>query len=229
MNTAKIVAITKPLLFKSHSSFPQYEPDVTMSPEEFVAYCARVSNPSNQMNSETAPKLLQYLIRNSHWSPFEMVHLVMEISTTRDIGRQILRHRSFSFQEFSQRYADPTKDLGFTIREARLQDHKNRQNSIEVDDEVLQSDWAAFQEMVKKYSLYAYEFAISKGIAKEQARAVLPEGMINSTMYMSGSLRSFIHWIQVRSDPSTQKEHRDIAESAKDAILVHFPSIKENL
>lgn len=217
MNTAKIVAITKPLI------------DGIKTAEEFLAYCARVSNPSNQMNTETAPKLLKYLIKNKHWSPFEMVHITMSMDTTRDIARQILRHRSFSFQEFSQRYADPTKNLGFTLREARLQDTKNRQNSIEFEDEGIKNMWNTKQDHVRWAAEDAYNWAIENGIAKEQARAVLPEGLTNSTMYMAGSLRSWIHYIQVRTDKSTQKEHRIIAENCKEEILNHFPSLKECL
>lgn len=218
MNTTKIVAITKPLI------------DGIETAEEFIAYAARVSNPANQMNTETAPKLLKYCIRNKHWSVFEMVHIVMEIVTTRDIARQILRHRSFSFQEFSQRYADPTKDLGFTERKARLQDSKNRQNSIELDykddtQHALQSNWIEKQNKVKAEAQLTYNWAIENGIAKEQARAVLPEGLTVSTMYMAGSLRSFIHWIEVRTDVSTQKEHRLIADSAKKEIEKYFPTL----
>jgi thymidylate synthase (FAD) len=198
-----------------------------MSIDEFVAYVARVSNPSNQMNTATAPKLLKYLAKHKHWSPFEMVDIVMEIETTRDIGRQILRHRSFRFQEFSQRYADPTRDMGFVTREARLQDTKNRQNSIEVEDSILQNDWQIYQSQVIEAGRAAYEWAVESGIAKEQARAVLPEGLILSRMYMAGSLRSWIHYCQVRMDPSTQKEHREIAQMAWGEIIKIFPSLSE--
>jgi thymidylate synthase (FAD) len=188
-----------------------------------------VSNPSNQNNHLTATKLLKYLAKHKHWSPFEMVDVCMEINTTRDIGRQILRHRSFRFQEFSQRYADPTQDMGFVTREARLQDTKNRQNSIETSDEVLQRDWEFIQETLIDQTKYAYKWAINNGIAKEQARAVLPEGLILSRMYMAGSLRSWIHYCQVRTDASTQKEHREIALMAWDQIADAFPSLKEVL
>jgi len=190
---------------------------------------ARVSNPSNQNNTLTAPKLLKYLAKHKHWSPFEMVNVVMEINTTRDIGRQILRHRSFSFQEFSQRYADPTKDMGFVTREARLQDTKNRQNSVETNDEKLASDWEKEQRLVRLAATEAYTWAINNGIAKEQARAVLPEGLILSRMYMAGSLRSWIHYCQVRTDISTQKEHREIALDAWYQITEQFPSLKDAL
>jgi thymidylate synthase (FAD) len=194
------------------------------SAEELVAYAARVSNPANQMNSETAPKLLAYLIRNQHWSPLEMVHVVMEIETTRDIARQILRHRSFSFQEFSQRYAT-VESLGFETREARLQDAKNRQNSIETSDEVLAWEWEAIQQNVLSVVGSAYSWALEKGIAKEQSRAVLPEGMTKSRMYMSGTLRSWLHYCLLRTDMGTQKEHRIIADMALEILKVEFPSI----
>jgi thymidylate synthase (FAD) len=200
-----------------------------MSVDEFIAYVARVSNPSNQNNTLTAPKLLKYLAKHKHWSPFEMVNVVMEINTTRDIGRQILRHRSFSFQEFSQRYADPTQDMGFVTREARLQDTKNRQNSIEIEDEKLASDWEKEQRLVRLAATEAYTWAINNGIAKEQARAVLPEGLILSRMYMAGSLRSWIHYCQVRTDVSTQKEHREIALDVWYQITETFPSLKDAL
>lgn len=194
------------------------------SAEELVAYAARVSNPSNQMNSETAPKLLKYLMNNRHWSPFEMVHVLMEINTTRDIARQILRHRSFSFQEFSQRYAT-VESLGFTTSEARLQDAKNRQNSIETDDKELAELWEEQQIDCIISAKLAYEWALSNGIAKEVARKVLPEGITNSRMYMSGSLRSWIHYCQIRCDKATQKEHRVVADQAKEILEKEFPSI----
>jgi thymidylate synthase (FAD) len=181
------------------------------------------------MNTETAPKLLRYLAKHKHWSPFEMVNIVMEIETTRDIARQILRHRSFSFQEFSQRYADPTKDLGFSLREARLQDQKNRQNSIETDDDELQKTWNEWQDGVMEEAKIAYEWAINNGIAKEQARAVLPEGLTVSRMYMNGTLRSWIHYCQLRMGPETQKEHREVAAACWDAILREFPNLKGTL
>jgi thymidylate synthase (FAD) len=194
---------------------------------ELVAYCARVSNPSNQANKDTAEKLIKYLIKNKHWSPLEMVHLTLEIETTRDIARQMLRHRSFSFQEFSQRYADPTKDLDFVLREARLQDTKNRQNSIETDNLQLQAFWEQRQKRVIEEAKNAYEWAIANGIAKEQARAVLPEGLTVSRLYMAGSLRSWIHYIQLRSENGTQKEHINIAKACAEVIATVFPLSKE--
>ena len=217
---AKIIALTQPLI--NTETGP-------MSVDEFIAYVARVSNPSNQNNTLTAPKLLKYLAKHKHWSPFEMVNVVMEINTTRDIGRQILRHRSFSFQEFSQRYADPTQDMGFVTREARLQDTKNRQNSIETSNKELQYEWNEMQKNVRASAENAYIWAIDNGIAKEQARAVLPEGLILSRMYMAGSLRSWIHYCQVRTDASTQKEHREIALDAWYQITEAFPSLKDAL
>ena len=199
----------------------------SMSVDEFVAYVARVSNPSNQTNHQTAPKLMKYLIENKHWSPLEMAHVVMEIETTRDIARQILRHRSFAFQEFSQRYADPTKDLGFVTREARLQDTKNRQNSIEVDDKELQRAWDDKQAKMIGTATECYLWAINNGIAKEQARAVLPEGLTVSKMYMAGSLRSWIHYCQLRTTAGTQKEHRKIATDCWYSLIQEFPSLKD--
>jgi len=196
--------------------------------QDLVAYCARVSNPSNQNNSETSAKLIKYLIKHKHWSPLEMVSACLEIETTRDIARQILRHRSFSFQEFSQRYADPTKDLEFVIREARLQDEKNRQNSVEVDDPKLQQEWDTLQEMVIEDARAAYQWAISKGIAKEQARSVLPEGLTMSRMYMNGTLRSWVHYIELRSANGTQKEHMEVAQACAVEIAKIFP-LMENL
>ena len=196
--------------------------------EDVVAYCARVSNPSNQNNTETSKKLLQYLIKHGHWSPFEMVSICLEIETTRDIARQILRHRSFSFQEFSQRYADPTKDLSFTTREARLQDNKNRQNSIELDNESdLHYEWTSKQEKLLETIKDTYKWAIDNEIAKEQARAVLPEGITMSRMYMNGTLRSWIHYIDLRSGHGTQKEHMKVARACADAIKPIYPMIKE--
>jgi len=185
MNTAKIISISKPML------------DGIETAEDFIAYTARVSNPLNQMNLQTSEKLLNYLIRNKHWSPFEMVSITMQIDTTRDIARQILRHRSFSFQEFSQRYQNPTKDLGYTTREARLQDTKNRQNSIETDNQLLNDNWQSLQNVIKSATLDAYNWAIDNGIAKEQARAVLPEGLMMSRLYMAGTLRSWIHYCEI--------------------------------
>jgi len=220
MNTAKIIGVTQPLLNKD---------DGPLTVDEFIAYVARVSNPSNQNNTLTAPKLLRYLAKHKHWSPFEMVNIVMEIETTRDIARQILRHRSFSFQEFSQRYADPTQDLGFVSREARLQDTKNRQNSIEVEDDSLQGTWEHLQKNLITSVQKTYEWAINNGIAKEQARSVLPEGLTVSRMYMNGTLRSYIHWCQIRTGPETQKEHRQIALDAWYQITEVFPSLKDCL
>ena len=194
------------------------------TPTDLVAYCARVSNPSNQINSETAEKLIKYLIKHQHWSPLEMATMCLEIETTRDIARQILRHRSFSFQEFSQRYADPTKDLEFVTREARLQDPKNRQNSIsEGVDVMLQYEWDKRQQDLIAQVKIQYDWAIANGIAKEQARALLPEGLIMSRMYMSGSLRSWIHYIQLRSGNGTQKEHMEIAKECAKVIAEVFP------
>jgi thymidylate synthase (FAD) len=191
--------------------------------QELIAYCARVSNPSNQLNSETSEKLIRYLVRHAHWSPLEMVSACVEITTTRDIARQILRHRSFSFQEFSQRYADPTKDLKFVTREARLQDPKNRQNSVEVEDQLLQNEWYRAQQRVIYAAQREYEWAIANGIAKEQARAVLPEGLIESRLYMNGTLRSWIHFIELRSGNGTQKEHQLVAVACAKAIAAIFP------
>jgi thymidylate synthase (FAD) len=220
MQSVRLVAATEPKILADREA---------MSIDEFVAYVARVSNPSNQMNNETAPKLLKYLAKHKHWSPFEMVDVVMEIETTRDIARQILRHRSFSFQEFSQRYADPTSDLGFETREARLQDQKNRQNSIEVEDRSLQDKWNEKQAIAIDAARAAYKWAIQNGIAKEQARAVLPEGLTNSRMYMNGTLRSWIHYCQLRMGPETQKEHREIATDCWYEITKVFPSLKDAL
>jgi thymidylate synthase (FAD) len=221
MNTAKIVAVTQPLI--------DNENGVRMTPDEFIAYCARVSNPSNQMNSLTAPKLLRYCAKHQHWSIFEMISITMSVETTRDIARQILRHRSFSFQEFSQRYADPTKDLGFVTREARLQDMKNRQNSIETDNKTLQQEWEDRQMTIRDTVEDIYSWAIENGIAKEQARAVLPEGLTVSRMYMNGTLRSWIHYCQLRMGVETQKEHREVARDAWYQIVEQFPSLKDCL
>jgi thymidylate synthase (FAD) len=222
MNTAKIIALTNPILsaYETNTESP-------IGAEAFIAYTARVSNPSNQSNTLTAPKLLSYLIKHKHWSPFEMVSVTMEINTTRDISHQIVRHRSFSFQEFSQRYADPTKDMSFVTREARLQDTKNRQNSIDTDDWSLQTDWEIAQERVKQLAKEEYNKAIENGIAKEQARAVLPEGLTTTRLYMSGTLRSWIHYIDVRAEVGTQKEHRQVALAAQKEILQHFPSLRD--
>lgn len=194
--------------------------------QELIAFCARVSNPANQLNTETSEKLIQYLIKHKHWSPLEMVSACLEITTTRDIARQMLRHRSFSFQEFSQRYADPTQDLDFVLREARLQDANNRQNSIDTDDKMLQIEWERAQKRVIFNAKKEYEWAIKNGIAKEQARAVLPEGLTVSRLYMNGTLRSWVHYIELRSAHGTQKEHIDIAKACGEVIAQIFPLAK---
>lgn len=218
MSEVNLISISKPSSYTECSTA-----------EELVAWAARVSNPSNQNNTATANKLVSYLIRNQHWSPLEMVHVSMEIKTTRDIARQILRHRSFAFQEFSQRYADPTKDLGFVTREARLQDAKNRQNSVELgpDENRLAEEWNIVQKQALNAAEFAYKWAIERGIAKEQARAVLPEGNTESVMIMAGSLRSWIHYCQLRMDRATQKEHRIVAEQCWEIIKQHFPNVAE--
>ena len=199
--------------------------------QELIAFCARVSNPSNQFNMDTADKLIRYLIKHKHWSPLEMVSACLEIETTRDIARQILRHRSFSFQEFSQRYADPTKDLSFEIREARLQDQNNRQNSIDMEptigNAVLQDEWRRLQQELIEQVSKNYNWAISKGIAKEQARAVLPEGLTKSRMYMNGTLRSWVHYCELRCANGTQKEHAEIAREIAKVIAEAFPMMEE--
>jgi thymidylate synthase (FAD) len=202
-----------------------------MDAQELIAFCARVSNPSNQFNTETSEKLIRYLIKHKHWSPLEMVSACLEIETTRDIARQILRHRSFSFQEFSQRYADPTKDLSFVLREARLQDEKNRQNSIEMEPTIgnalIADEWRDRQKDIIRMVEETYSWAISKGIAKEQARAVLPEGLTVSRLYMNGTLRSWIHFIDLRSDNGTQKEHMLVARECAKVITEAFPMATE--
>jgi len=195
--------------------------------QELIAYCARVSNPSNQLNTDTSEKLIKYLVKHQHWSPLEMVSACIEITTTRDIARQILRHRSFSFQEFSQRYADPTKDLSFVLREARLQDTKNRQNSISTNDTELQAWWDAKQKFIIDQCRDIYTDAINKGIAKEQARAVLPEGLTESRLYMNGTLRSWIHFIELRSANGTQLEHQEVAKACAKVIADIFPMTTE--
>jgi len=217
MNNVKIIGITKPII------------DGITTAEEFIAYCARVSNPSNQMNTQTTPKLLNYCVKNKHWSIFETVNIVMSVETTRDIARQILRHRSFSFQEYSQRYADPTKDLDFVVREARLQDTKNRQNSIDTNDDTLQEEWKSRQKNLIIAAKSEYEWAIRNGIAKEQARAVLPEGNTLSKIYMNGTLRSWITYISLREKNGTQKEHQEIALQCKKIIKELFPSVSDAL
>ncbi len=210
---AKIVAVTQPV-------------GEDMTANDFIAYAARVSNPANQNNNSTSSKLLQYLIRENHWSPFEMVSLTMEIVTTRDISRQIIRHRSFSFQEFSQRYADPSAQKDATsIRDARLQDVKNRQNSIETNDSGLQNEWGKIQHNVIQVTQEAYNWAIENGIAKEQARAVLPEGNTNTTLYMAGTLRSWIHYCDLRMGNGTQLEHMELAKQCWEEIRAVFPDV----
>ena len=190
---------------------------------QLIAYCARVSNPDNQMNKNTADKLVKYLMLHKHWSPLEMVSCCLEVETTRDIARQMLRHRSFSFQEFSQRYADPTKDLEFEVREARLQDPKNRQNSIETTDVELDRKWQELQKDIIRQTRYAYTWVLEHGIAKEQARAVLPEGNTKSRLYVNGTLRSWVHYIELRSANGTQKEHMEIAKAVGKVISEVFP------
>ena len=191
--------------------------------QELVAFCARVSNPSNQLNTETSEKLITYLIKNAHWSPLEMVSACLEIETTRDIARQMLRHRSFSFQEFSQRYANPVEDLEFVTREARMQDPKNRQNSIDTDNSEIVNEWTSKQNEVIDAATNAYNWAIDSGIAKEQARSVLPEGNTVSRLYMNGTLRSWIHYIELRAGNGTQKEHMEIAKACAEVIHIIFP------
>ncbi len=200
--------------------------EVLPNAQDLVAYCARVSNPSNQMNTETSERLLKYLIKHKHWSPFEMVSACLEIETTRDIAHQIVRHRSFAFQEFSQRYANPA-EFGeqFVTREARLQDVKNRQNSVETDDAELRVKWQAHQETVIKAAREAYQWAIDNGIAKEQARVVLPEGCTKTRLYMNGSLRSWVHYIELRGANGTQKEHMEIAHACAKVVAEIFPNI----
>ena len=215
MSQVSLVALSKPSAITDCSTA-----------SELVAYTARVSNPGNQSNKKTAPKLLSYLMREDHWSPFEMVHMTMEIKTTRDIARQILRHRSFSFQEFSQRYAEATE---WEKREARLQDPKNRQNSVETEDRLLQESWNMQQATVIQAAKEAYNWALERGIAKEQARAVLPEGNTMSTLYMAGSLRSWIHYCDLRRANGTQKEHMIVADQCWDIIGQHFPDIVKAL
>jgi thymidylate synthase (FAD) len=218
----KLVGYTQPSEeFKQHFS----------NAKELVAFCARVSNPSNQYNNETADKLINYLIKHKHFSPLEMTSATIEVETTRDIARQLLRHRSFSFQELSQRYTDPTKDMNFVIREARMQDTKNRQNSLELDlsDEesrFLSSEWKRKQQDIIRLAKETYAWAVSCGIAKEQARAVLPEGNMESRLYVNGTIRSWIHYIEVRTDPSTQKEHRELALEIAKVIAEIFPLAK---
>ena len=220
---AKLISYSKPSEFQVWDS--RIKPP--LSSQDLVAFCARVSNPGNQNNSKTSEKLLKYLSKHKHWSPFEMVSACIEINTTRDIARQILRHRSFSFQEFSQRYADPVKELEFVTREARLQDTENRQNSIEVDDRALQIEWEREQGRVIWMCKKVYEQAIKKGIAKEVARAVLPEGLTKSRLYMNGTIRSWIHFIELRSANGTQKECIEVAKACAEAISKIFPMAED--
>jgi thymidylate synthase (FAD) len=215
----KLISVSKP-------SRAMYEEGV-IDAQELIAFCARVSNPLNQFNLETSEKLIRYLVKHKHWSPLEMVSACLEIETTRDIARQILRHRSFSFQEFSQRYADPTKDLDFVLREARLQDTKNRQNSIATDDPELQAWWDAKQKFIIDTVKSTYAEAIEKGIAKEQARAILPEGNTVSRLYMNGTLRSWVHFIELRAGNGTQLEHQLVAKECAKAIAEIFPMVNE--
>lgn len=226
-----LVGITQPLISHEHDLDPGvsegYGVKRKLTPDEFIAYCARVSNPDNQNNAQTSQKLVNYLIRNEHWSPFEMVSVTMEIRTTRDIGRQILRHRSFSFQEFSQRYAVATQMVA--EREARLQDNKNRQNSLQTDDVELKEWFNQAQVDSVELAQTLYKLALEKGIAKEQARALLPEGLTMSVMYMAGTLRSWLHYVKLRAANGTQREHMDIALKARDVLVKHFPSCREYL
>lgn len=216
----RLVALTQPKILTQ-----EFVP-AQMSPEQFIAYCARVSNPSNQFNAATSEKLLRYCVQKEHWSIFEMVHAVIEINTTRDIARQILRHRSFSFQEFSQRYADPTQ-LGFETRRARLQDHKNRQNSIDNADADIIKAWELKQQQIIHEARLAYGWAIENGVAKEQARSVLPEGCTQSRLYMSGTLRSWIHYCLLRMGNGTQKEHQEIAVACWETLKREFSFLQE--
>lgn len=220
---AKLISYSKPSEFTTYDARKEMPKDC----QDLIAFCARVSNPSGQLNTATNEKLLNYLMKHQHWSPFEMVSACIEINTTRDIARQILRHRSFSFQEFSQRYANPVKELEFVTREARMQDDKNRQSSIEVDDEAFQLDWEREQKRVIWMCKQVYEAAIKKGIAKEVARAVLPEGLTTSRIYMNGTIRSWIHFIELRSGNGTQKECSEVARACAEAIAKIFPMVKE--
>ena len=214
------------LISSSKPSREMYDEGL-MDAQELIAFCARVSNPANQFNMDTADKLIRYLVKHKHWSPLEMVSACLEIETTRDIARQILRHRSFSFQEFSQRYADPTKDLNFVIREARLQDTKNRQNSVTTDDHELMAEWNRRQHQVINLVKENYAWAIENGIAKEQTRAILPEGNTVSRLYMNGTLRSWIHFIDLRSGNGTQLEHMEVARECARVIAEIFPMATE--
>lgn len=220
MTEVRMIGLTQPGTLGANGNY--FDPNVK-TPEDILVYCARVSNPSNQTNMDTGAKLLAYCIKNKHWSVFETVSMTMEITTTRDIARQILRHRSFTFQEFSQRYAEATT---FEYREARLQDTKNRQNSIETNNQELQEQWWVKQDKILDHVKETYKWALDNGIAKEQARAVLPEGMTQSRLYIQGTLRSFMHWVELRSKKGTQKEHQEVVEMVRERILDHFPSLK---
>lgn len=220
MAEVRIIGLTQPGTLGANGNY--FDPNIK-TPEDILVYCARVSNPQNQTNMDTGAKLLQYCIKNKHWSVFETVTMTMEVTTTRDIARQILRHRSFSFQEFSQRYTEVNT---FEYREARLQDNKNRQNSIETEDNDLQSEWWTRQDEVLDLVKTNYKWALENGIAKEQARAILPEGLTQSRLYMTGSLRSFLHWIELRTKNGTQREHMEVAEMARERVLRFFPSLK---
>jgi thymidylate synthase (FAD) len=214
------------LISSSKPSRAMYDEGL-MDAQELIAFCARVSNPANQYNMDTAEKLIRYLVKHKHWSPLEMVSACLEIETTRDIARQILRHRSFSFQEFSQRYADPTKDLDFVVRDARLQDTKNRQNSVTTDNRELIAEWDRRQQQVIDLVKENYAWAIENGIAKEQARAILPEGNTVSRLYMNGTLRSWVHFIELRSGNGTQREHMEVARACANVIAEIFPMVTE--
>jgi thymidylate synthase (FAD) len=216
---AKLISVSKP-------TREMYNEGLSDA-QDLIAFCARVSNPTNQFNLGTAEKLIRYLAKHKHWSPFEMVSACIEVETTRDIARQLLRHRSFSFQEFSQRYADPTKDMEFVYRQARLQDETNRQNSIETEDRQLQTDWLHAQMRVAHNCQKEYNWAIKQGIAKEQARALLPEGLMMSRLYVNGTIRSWIHYVELRSSNGTQREHMEVARECSKAIAEIFPMIKE--
>lgn len=218
MTKVNLIALSKPSAYTGCTTA-----------NDLVAWVARVSNPQNQLKMKNNGYLIRHLVTHKHWSPLELVHIAIEVTTTRDIARQMLRHRSFSFQEYSQRYADPTTDLGFSLREARLQDVKNRQNSIEIDDKELQEEWNMQQTKHIDASKKRYQWAIDHGIAKEQARVVLPEGNTNSVVIMDGSLRSWIHYWLIRADPATQKEHREVANMCWDIISQHFPDVVEAL
>tara|TARA_Y100001954_G_scaffold235877_1_gene294767 strand:- start:410 stop:1108 length:699 start_codon:yes stop_codon:yes gene_type:complete len=225
---AKLISYSKPSEFRIwDDGDDEAHKNLVLNCQDLIAYCARVSNPSNQSNTATAEKLLRYLIKYKHWSPFEMVSACLEITTTRDIARQLLRHRSFSFQEFSQRYANPLEELEFVTREARMQDDKNRQSSIEVSDRAFQIDWEREQRRVIWMCKKVYKAAIKKGIAKEVARAVLPEGLTQSRLYMNGTIRSWIHFIELRSANGTQKECSEVAIACAQAISNIFPMVKE--